>query len=399
LRGLDDIIAIIVDRLTDLIASAARTQGFILVGFAALRRLANREDFFRAWLDHGRAGEMAWLEREPERRFDPRALDSRLRSVISLAYPYAAPARPTFRWPDELRGRIAFYALGPDYHREMLARTRAVERVITANYPAAVTRAYVDTGPVLEREWANEAGLGWFGRNTNLLNVHHGSYFFLSEIFTDLEIDAEPRPARDHCGRCRRCLELCPTNALADGYLIEPRRCISYLTIEHRGPIPFELRPGLGNWIFGCDICQEVCPWNESGERFEPELAPSLPELMALDEEGFRARYGASAIRRTKRRGLLRNVAVALGNSGNPDAVTPLAHGLSSDPEPLVRSHCAWGLGRLGGRRAADALERAHARDDAAGVRSEIELAIDAAHGACALDAAHKDSNPARSTG
>lgn len=386
------------DRLTDLIAAAARVKGFVLVGFAGLRRLKHREPFFRAWLDEGRAGEMGYLEREPERRFDPRTLDSRLCSVVSLAYPYAAPARPDFRWPDELRGRIASYALGPDYHQTVLAHTRAVAETIAAARPGAITRAYVDTGPVLEREWASEAGLGWFGRNTNLLNVHQGSYFFLSEIFTDLEIDAEPRPARDHCGRCRRCLDLCPTNALADGYLIEPRRCISYLTIEHRGPIPFELRSGLGNWIFGCDICQDVCPWNESRGPCEPELAPALLDLIALDDDGFRRRYGKSAIRRTKRRGLLRNVAVALGNSRNPEAIGGLASALSCDPEPLVRSHCAWALGQIGGRRAADALEHARRREDDAAVLAEIDLAINAGPGTCALEAANKDSTVARAS-
>ncbi|HUY18730.1 MAG TPA: tRNA epoxyqueuosine(34) reductase QueG [Candidatus Binataceae bacterium] len=385
------------DRLTDSIVAAARAQGFILAGFAALRRLEHREPFLRAWLEAGRAGEMAYLARDPERRFDPRTLDPRLRSVVSLAYPYAAPARPRFRWPDELRGRIAAYALGPDYHQTVLARTRVVAAAIAAMRPAAITRIYVDTGPVLEREWAAESGLGWFGRNTNLLNVHHGSYFFLSEIFTDLEIDAAPRPARDHCGRCRRCLDLCPTNALADGYLIEPRRCISYLTIEHRGPLPHELRAGLGNWIFGCDICQEVCPWNESDGPGEPELAPALPELMALDDDGFRRRYGTSAIRRTKRRGLLRNVAVALGNSRNPAAIDALASALWSDPEPLVRSHSAWALGQIGGRRAAEALQRARRREPEAAVRAEIDPAIDAATGACALQAAIKDSTVVRS--
>jgi epoxyqueuosine reductase len=399
LRRVDAIIRSIVDRLTDLIVSAARAEGFILVGLAALRRLEHREPFFRAWLDQRRAGEMGYLEREPERRFDPRTLDSRLRSVVSLAFPYAAPGRPRFRWPEELRGRIASYALGPDYHHTVLARTRAVAQAIIAARPAAITREYVDTGPVFEREWATEAGLGWFGRNTNLLNVHHGSYFFLSEIFTDLEIDAAPRPVRDHCGRCRRCLDLCPTNALADGYVIDPRRCISYLTIEHRGPIPFELRAGLGNWIFGCDICQEVCPWNESDGPSAPELAPALPELMAMDEAGFRRRYGASAIRRTKRRGLLRNVAVALGNSRNPDAIDALASALSSDPEPLVRSHCAWALGQMGGQRAGDALERAGRREPDAAVRIEIDLAKDATAGACALESTIKDSNVTRNPG
>lgn len=384
------------DRLTDLIVSAARDQGFILVGFAALRRLAHREPFLRAWLDAGRAGEMAYLERDPERRFDPRTLDSRLHSVVSLAYPYAAPVPPRFRWPDELRGRIASYALGPDYHQTVLARTRAVAQAIAAVRPAAIMRAYVDTGPVLEREWASEAGLGWFGRNTNLLNVHHGSYFFLSEIFTDLEVDAAPRPDRDHCGRCRRCLDVCPTNALADGYLMEPRRCISYLTIEHRGPIPRELRSALGNWIFGCDICQEVCPWNESAGPCEPELAPALLELMTLDHDGFRRRYGSSAIRRTKRRGLLRNVAVALGNSRNPEAIDALASALSSHPEPLVRSHCAWALGQIGGRRAGEALQHARRREPDAAVLAEIDPALDATAGACALEAANKDSTVTR---
>ncbi len=387
------------DRLTDLIASAARAQGFMMVGFAALRRLENREPFFRAWLNDGRAGEMGYLAREPERRFDPRNLDPRLRSVVSLAYPYAAPGRPSFRWPDELRGRIASYALGADYHDYVLARTRAVAAAIAAAHPAAIARTYVDTGPVFEREWAFEAGLGWFGRNTNLLNVHHGSYFFLSEIFTDLEVDAAPRPARDHCGRCRRCVELCPTNALVEGYLIEPRRCLSYLTIEHRDPLPLELRPGLGNWIFGCDICQEVCPWNEASGRLAPELAPFLPELMALDDDGFRRRYGKSAIRRTRRRGLLRNVAVALGNSRNPAAIEALSSALRSDPEPLVRSHSAWALGQIGGRRAGELLEGAARRETEASVTAEIRGALETARGACASAPAHKDSSLTRSVG
>ncbi len=370
-----------------------------MVGFAALHRLDDRGPFFRAWLDEGRAGEMGYLARDPERRLDPRTLDPRLRSVISLAYPYAAPARPSFRWPEELRGRIASYALGPDYHDTVLARTRAVADALIAERPQAIMRIYIDTGPVLEREWASEAGLGWFGRNTNLLNVHHGSYFFLSEIFTDLEFDAEPRRPRNHCGRCRRCLDLCPTNALAEGYVIEPRRCISYLTIEHRGPIPIDLRAGLGNWIFGCDICQEVCPWNESSQTAEPELAPSLPELMALDDDGFRRRYGKSAIRRTKRRGLLRNVAVALGNSRNPAAIDSLALALSSDPEPLVRSHSAWALGRIGGRRAGDILERAALRETAPSIGAEIRAALDAMHGACVSDVIRQDSSMMRSIG
>ena len=253
--------------LEQILTAAAHEQGFVLVGFAPLRRLDNRAEFFNRWLAEGRAGEMGWLGRDPERRFDPRRIDPRLRSVVSLGYPYAAPAIPDLDWRAAMRGRIAAYALGPDYHDTVLARARAVAARLKDERPDAVTRAYVDTGAVFEREWAAEARIGWFGRNTNLLNRHHGSYFFLAEIFTDAEFEPSGEPYREHCGTCRQCLDLCPTGALAAGYVIEPRVCISYLTIEHRGPIPAELRSKLGNWIFGCDVCQEVCPWNVSDGR------------------------------------------------------------------------------------------------------------------------------------
>jgi epoxyqueuosine reductase len=233
---------------------------------------------------------------------------------------------------------------------------------------------------VFEREWAVEARLGWFGRNTNLLNRYHGSYFFLAEILTDVEFEPAGEPYREHCGSCRRCLDLCPTGALSDDYRLEPRLCISYLTIEHRGPLPHEMRAHLGNWIFGCDVCQEVCPWNDDHARAAPSneaLMPSLSELMALDEDGFRRRFGRSAIRRSKRRGLLRNAAVVLGNSGNPDAVAVLARTLAGEPEALVRAHAAWALGELGGGRARRALEAAHAREADEGVAGEIIRALD----------------------
>jgi len=361
------------------IEEAAIRAGFVAVGFARLRRLEERDEYFRRWIAEGRPGEMGWLAREPERRFDPRTLDPRLRSVISLAYPYAAPAPPCIDWPSQLRGRIAAYALGPDYHDTVIARARAVAAALAAAHPGIATRVYVDTGPVFEREWAAAARLGWFGRNTNLLNRYHGSYFFLAEIFTDLDLPGSAEPYRDHCGTCRQCLDLCPTRALADGYLLEPRICISYLTIELRGPIARELRSKLGNWVFGCDICQEVCPWNGDATRdaaINDELAPSLEALMALDEEAFRRRYGKTAIRRTKRRGLLRNAAIALGNSGNPAAVPILAHCLDAETEPLIRSHAAWALGHLGGRDARETLERMRAREPDAAVHEEIEIAL-----------------------
>ncbi len=357
------------------IAAAARAQGFVLVGFSALRRLP-RDAFYSRWLNEGRHGEMDWLARDPERRFDPRRLDSRLRSVISLGFPYNAPAPGRIDWRREMRGRIASYALGDDYHDRVTAAARALAADLGRLRPGAVARLYVDTGPVFEREWAREAALGWFGKNTNLLNRSHGSYFFLAEIFTDLELGGPPAPYGDFCGTCRRCLDLCPTGALEAGYVMESRRCISYLTIELRGPIDAELRPHLGNWIFGCDVCQEVCPWNEAAQDEASELQPYLPDLMSLDEDGFRARFRKSAIKRTKRRGLLRNVAVALGNTGNPEAVPVLAEAIRREREPLVRSHVAWALGRLGGAAASRALRAAGAVESDPAVAAEIAGAL-----------------------
>lgn len=322
---------------------------------------------------------MGWLAREPERRINPRVLDARLRSVVSLAFPYTPPRPPDLDWRAELRGRLAAYALGPDYHDVVLDKARVVADTLAAEIPGAISRVYVDTGPVFEREWAIEARLGWFGRNTNLLNRYHGSYFFLAEILTDAEFEPTGEPYREHCGTCRRCLDLCPTGALTEGYRLEPRLCISYLTIEHRGPIPHEMRAQLGNWIFGCDVCQEVCPWNDDHARaalVNEALMPSLAELMALDDDGFRRRFARSAIKRTKRRGLLRNAAIVLGNSGNPAAIPILARALAGDPEPLVRSHAAWALGQLGGDSSVRALAAARTRESDESVAAEIAMAI-----------------------
>jgi epoxyqueuosine reductase len=369
------------------LAETAASLGFAMVGFARLRRLEEREDFYHGWLDEGGHASMAYLEREPERRFDPRRLDARYKSVVSLAYPYA-PSFPqnshTIDWRAELRGRIAAYALGPDYHDYVLKRARAVADMITKARVGTIARAYVDTGPVFEREWATEARLGWFGKNTMLLNRDHGSYFFLAEIFTDVEFEPSAEPYREHCGTCRRCLDLCPTGALADGYVMRSDLCISYQTIENRGAIPRELRPKLGNWIFGCDICNEVCPWNsDHGDLASAdanpsrELLPRLPDLLALDDRAFSARFSKSAVKRTKRRGLLRNVAVALGNTRNPDAAVSLSRALESEAEPLIRSHAAWALGQIGGLAARRALERARSRDDDPAVRAEAIAALE----------------------
>lgn len=321
---------------------------------------------------------MTYLAREPDRRFDPRRLDARYKSVVSLAYPYAARATPDLDWRAEMRGRIAAYALGRDYHDVVKKRARAVGNIIRQLRPGSVTRTYLDTGPVFEREWASAARIGWFGKNTMILNREHGSYFFLAEIFTDVEFDAPTEPYRDHCGTCRRCLDLCPTGALADGYVMRSDLCISYQTIENRGAIPRELRPKLGNWIFGCDICNDVCPWNDrnaSDDGYDDRF-PLLPELLALTEEDFGQRFTVSAVKRAKRRGLLRNVAVALGNTRNPDAVAPLARSIETETEPLIRSHAAWALGEIGGSAARRALERA-LRDRDTSVRREAAAALE----------------------
>jgi epoxyqueuosine reductase len=356
------------------IAVRARGAGFTLVGTAPLVPLAC-EPFLVGWLAEGRAGEMGYLARRTAERLDPRHVMPWARAVISLAYPDRPPPPPPGDWRASLRGRIAAYALGADYHDRLGALLDALARLLVAEFPGARFRHYVDTGPVLEREWAMRAGIGWIGKNTLVLDRLLGSYFFIAELFTDLDLDAVPLPA-DHCGTCTRCHAACPTGALGPGYTMDPRRCISYLTIEHRSTIPPPLRAQLGNWIFGCDICQEVCPWNgDARDAAEAEaLAPHLPPLLALDAAGFRARFGRSAVSRAKRRGFLRNVAVALGNSGNPEAVPPLACALA-DPEPLVRGHAAWALGQLGGPAARRALEHARTRETNEDAAVEIDAA------------------------
>jgi len=361
----------------DTIAAEARACGFPLVGCAPLARLP-RASFLTAWLAAGRAGEMGYLARRTAERVDPRRTMPWAQGVIALAYPYRPPPPPAGDWRLSLRGRVAAYALGRDYHRRLDRLLTALAARLETRFPGTRFRHYVDTGPVLEREWAMQAGIGWIGKNTLVLHRALGSYFFLAELFTDLALAPVPLPA-DHCGTCTRCHAACPTAALGPGYTMDPRRCISYLTIEHRSAIPIDLRPALGNWIFGCDVCQEVCPWN--AEARDPgdaeELAPYLPALLALDAEGFRARFGGTAVTRAKRRGLLRNVAVALGNSGNPEAVPSLVGGLE-DPEPLVRGHAAWALGRLGGAPARRALEAARQRETEPAAAAEAEAALSA---------------------
>jgi epoxyqueuosine reductase len=238
------------------------------------------------------------------------------------------------------------------------------------------TRAHVDAGPLVEKDLARRAGLGWFGHNTNLLVKDRGSWVLLACLLTDAAFEPDPPFDGGHCGTCTACIPACPTGALDHGPTIDAVSCISYLTIEHRGPIDERLRPLMGNWVFGCDDCQTVCPWNDPAGVPVAELAPSLPDLLALSEDGFRQRYGSSAVSRAKRRGLARNAAIALGNSGNLAAVAPLGAAIAGHDEPIVRAHAAWALGRVGGAVATRELGRAWRRERVPPVRVEIERAL-----------------------
>ncbi len=349
----------------------------------------------KAWLAEGRHGTMAWMARDPDRRADPRRVLREVKTVISvgLGY-YVGDVPPTSdAGPDSgdptrpaLRGRIARYAWGRDYHKRTRKRLLRLARAIRALQPARWA-AYVDTGPCLDRGWAERAGLGWIGKNTNVIVKDAGSWLFLGEILTDLDLEADP-PARNHCGTCARCIAACPTGAIVAPYQLDARRCISYLTIEHKGLIPLELRPSVGTRIFGCDDCQDVCPWNRfATPTANPDFAarpdqqtPELIPLLDLDGPGFLARYQGTAIRRAGRDRFVRNVAVALGNLADSRAIPALGRALHRDASPMVRAHAAWALGRIGTGAARAAL--ASAKDDDPDVRREIDYALET----CSID-------------
>jgi epoxyqueuosine reductase len=364
---------------TQRIHQKAADLGFDSIGITPADPL-EAADFYVRWLALGCAGEMTYLERNREKRADPAQLVPGARSVICLGMDYY---QETPEKSDCLAGRISCYARGDDYHDLIKKRLFALWEFIQQEAGREVNgRVYVDTAPVLERELANRAGLGWWGKNTCLINKKKGSFFFLAEVILDLDLDYD-QPATDHCGSCTRCLDVCPTGALPEPYLLDARRCISYLTIELKGAIPRDLRPGIGDWIFGCDICQDVCPWNrKAAPATEPAFQgrsgltnPSLSELLAMDRDGFNAHFRRHPAKRAKRRGLLRNAAVALGNSGDPAAVPPLVAALR-DEEPLVRAHAAWGLGQLGGDEARIALDAALQSERDPDVIEEIHQAL-----------------------
>ena len=378
---------------TSRIQNRAREMGFSLVGVTGAFPSEHGE-LYRRWLDDGYHGEMDYLARDDAvlRREDLELTMDSIRSTVVVGHEYFEPTSPEA--DDPAHALIARYARGRDYHNVVKKGLLRLLRWIRLEIdPDVAGRAYVDTGPILERELGRRAGLGWFGKNTMLIDPKRGSFFFLGCLLLDLELEADAPFKEDHCGSCTRCLDACPTGALlgrnGDGApLMDARRCISYLTIEHRGPIPAALRPLIGNRVYGCDICQDVCPWNEKFARPTDELAygaregldgPSLVEfadrLLNVDEAGFRGMFRGSPVKRARRAGLLRNVCVALGNWGAGAAVSTLARALS-DSAPLVRSHAAWALGRIGSEGAVEALRTGLGVEKDPSVREELDQAL-----------------------
>ena len=370
--------------LTEDVRQYALGLGFAAAGVAEATPLLAHERVLRRRLADGLLAGIAYLTPERAgRAVRPQALLPGARAVLSLAIPYAGGERALP--PRGGCGLVAAYARGRDYHLAARERLARLAEFIARLFPGASCRAFVDATPLLERAFAVQAGLGWFGKNNCLVTPGRGSWVLLAEIVTDAPLRPDA-PAGGDCGTCTACLEACPTGALEAPYTHRASRCLSYVTTELRGPIPLALRPLLAQRVLGCDSCQEACPRNAGVRGGWAELQPTaglatwldLGALFALSPAAFADAYGGSAAVRAKRRGLLRNAAVALGNAGDRGAVTALLRGLA-DEEPLVRGHAAWALGRLGGRRARAGLERAQRGEEDAYVRGEIIAALAAA--------------------
>ncbi|WP_316166464.1 MULTISPECIES: tRNA epoxyqueuosine(34) reductase QueG [unclassified Bradyrhizobium] len=356
------------------LAAEAQRLGFDVIGITAPVVSAERVAAFERFLAAGQHGDMDWLAREPSRRTDPTTLWREVRSIIMLGVNYGPDEDPRAVLSRRSNAAISVYARGDDYHDVIKKNLKALARWLVAQAGCDV-KVFVDTAAVMEKPLAEAAGLGWQGKHTNLVSRGFGSWLFLGAIYTTLALPADA-PEQDHCGSCRACLDSCPTAAFPEPYSLDARRCISYLTIENKGPIPREFRKALGNRIYGCDDCLAACPWNKFAQAGrEAKLAardalraPSLAELAALDDAAFRALFAKSPIKRIGRDRFLRNVLIAIGNSGDA-ALTPSAERLAADPSPLVRGAAAWALAWL-------LDEAAYARRAKAALTSETDESV-----------------------
>lgn len=342
--------------LKEKIKFKAKDLGFILAGVTTPEPPPHYSAF-ENWLAQNLHGTMDYLaaERSRLRRADPRQILPECKSILVLATPYSPPLPKKGKEFRVMKGEIASYAQGADYHDVLPARMQELVQFIEEQVGGPVkNRWYTDTGPILERDLAQRSGIGWIGKNTCLIHPRHGSYFLLSEILLDIELEPDLPFVTDHCGTCTRCIEACPTDCILPDRTIDARRCISYLTIELKDDIPLELRDKIGNWIFGCDICQQVCPWNRFAEKGDPTFEnetppPRLTEELALTSQEFNQRFKQSPLKRAKRRGYLRNVAVALGNTGDLH-VLPVLQNAVNDEEPMVREHAQWAINKIRSR-------------------------------------------------
>jgi epoxyqueuosine reductase len=363
------------------LAQAAREHGFDVVGVTTPDATPQALERLQHFLTDGAHGEMAWMETTAHRRGDPRGLWPEVRSVIMLGLNYGPGDDPLAILKRRDRGAVSVYAQGDDYHEIIKPKLKRLARWLIAQAGGDV-KVFVDTAAVMEKPLAEAAGLGWQGKHTNLVSRQHGSWLFLGAIFTTLALPPDT-PEPDHCGHCRACLDICPTAAFPAPYRLDARRCISYLTIEHKGPIPHELRPLMGNRIYGCDDCLAVCPWNKFAQvGHEAKLAarvalqtPHLADLARLDDAAFRTLFAKSPVKRTGRDRFIRNVLIAVGNSGDA-TLAPEAERLIADDSPLVRGAAVWALGRLDPQKLAELASARRAAEGDASVHEEWSAAL-----------------------
>jgi epoxyqueuosine reductase len=358
----------------------SRAQGFGVMGVTRPDSIPEAKKHLETFLADGGHGDMAWMETTAERRGDPRALWSEVRSVVMLGLNYGPDEDPLAILKRRDRGAISIYARSDDYHEIIKPRLKTIARWLVDNGGGDV-KVFVDTAAIMEKPLAQQAGLGWQGKHTNLVSRDYGSWLFLGAIFTTLDLPYD-EPVKDHCGSCRACVDICPTNAISPPYHLDARRCISYLTIEHKGPIPREFRAAIGNRIYGCDDCLAVCPWNKYAQagrdvKFaarEALRAPKLRELVRLDNTQFRAMFAKTAVKRAGRDRFVRNVLIAIGNSGDA-AFVPQVELLLEDESPLVRGAAVWALSRLVTREKLAAM-RPRTADQDSSVQDEWSAAL-----------------------